>query len=185
MSALTFIISSAFSLYIWALLMRVWMQLVRSDYYNPFAQAVVRITQPIIKPLRRIIPPIGPVDTASLALAYVLSVIKLPVLIAISIGTVPVDILQFLLIGLASLLKSMGNLLFWVLIIRAIMSWISQGRGAMDYLLYQLTEPLMAPIRRIIPTFGGLDFSVMILLFALTALNYLGRDFFGILWATI
>lgn len=185
MSALTFIISTVVSLYIWALLMRVWMQLVRADYYNPFAQAVVRITQPVIKPLRRFIPPIGPIDTASLLLAYVLSTIKLPLLIMLSDGIAGVNVPLFLVLGLAGLLKAMGNLLFWVLIIRAVMSWISQGRGAVDYLLYQLTEPLMAPIRRVIPTFGGLDFSVMILLFVLTGLNYLGYDILGGIWAIL
>lgn len=180
---MTFIISNAVSLYVWALLMRVWMQWVRCDYYNPFAQAIVRITQPVVKPFRRIIPAIGPIDTATLFIALIFTTIKHPLILLINGAPLASFSVGFyFLIGFAGLLKAIGNLLFWVLIIRAVMSWISQGRGAMDYLLYQLTEPLMSPVRRIIPSFGGLDFSIMIILFALTGLNYLGYDALGALW---
>lgn len=187
MSFITFIVSNAILIYVYALLMRVWMQWVRCDYYNPFAQAIVRITQPVVKPLRRIVPSLGPIDMATLLVALILTTIKLPLLLLIGSST-PVSSFSigfYFLMGFAGLLKAIGNLIFWVLIIRAIMSWISQGRGTIDYLLYQLTDPLMAPIRRIIPPFGGIDFSIMALLFALTGLNYLGYDIMGGLWGLL
>lgn len=179
---LTYLISTVVKLYVAALLIRVWMQWARADYYNPFAQMVVRITQPVLRPLRRIIPAIGPIDTAAVVLAYILITVSLPL-----IFTQPssISVVSYLLLGLAGLVKAAGSLLFWILIIRAIMSWISQGRSPVDYLLYQLTEPLMAPIRRIIPTFGGLDFSVMIIIFILTGLNYLGYDILGPVWGAL
>lgn len=79
-------------------------------------------------------------------------------------------------------MKSAGYLIFWVMIIRALMSWISQGRSPIDYVMYQLTEPLMAPIRRIIPAMGGIDFSAMVVILILYLLNYLGMDLFPQLW---
>lgn len=87
-----------------------------------------------------------------------------------------------LLVGLLALLKSAGYLVFWVVIIRALMSWVSQGRSPVDYLLFQLTEPFMAPIRRIIPAMGGIDFSAMAVILILYLLNYLGMDLFPEFW---
>lgn len=74
------------------------------------------------------------------------------------------------------LLTAAGKIIFWMIIIRAILSWVSQGRNPIDHLLFQLTEPLMAPIRRVIPAMGGLDFSAMIVILILYALNYLRVD---------
>ena len=79
-------------------------------------------------------------------------------------------------------MKSAGYLIFWVMIIRALMSWVSQGRSPIDYVMYQLTEPLMAPIRRIIPAMGGIDFSAMVVILILYLINYLGMDLFGEIW---
>jgi len=119
--------------------------------------------------------------TASLLLAFVLTTLKYPILLLIQVGVFSVDPTN-LLVGLLSLIKSAGYLVFWVIIIRSLMSWISQGRGAMDYVLIQLTEPLMAPIRRILPAMGGIDFSAMIVILVLYALNFLGMDLFPGLW---
>jgi len=90
--------------------------------------------------------------------------------------------LMNLFFGLISLVKAAGYLVFWLIIIRSLMSWVSQGRGAMDYVLMQLTEPLMSPIRRIIPAMGGIDFSAMVVVLILYMLNYLGMDLLGELW---
>ncbi|KAE9798240.1 YggT family protein, partial [Escherichia coli] len=80
MNTLTFLLSTVIELYTMALLLRVWMQWSRCDFYNPFSQFIVKITQPIIGPLRRIIPPMGPIDSASALVALVLSFIKAIVL---------------------------------------------------------------------------------------------------------
>ncbi len=155
MNFLNFVILTLIQLYISVLLLRVWMQCVRADFYNPFSQFVVKITQPVVRPLRRIIPSIGSIDTASVILAYVLVLLE---------------------IILPSYLSGAGKIIFWMIIIRAILSWVSQGRNPIDHLLFQLTEPLMAPIRRVIPAMGGLDFSAMIVILILYALNYLRVD---------
>lgn len=181
MLTLTFLAKTVIDLYVMVLLLRIWMQWVHSNFYNPFSQFVVKITQPIVGPLRRVIPSLGPIDSASLLLAFLLMTIKYPLLVLIQSGSMSLSLYN-LLFGIISLVKAAGYLIFWVMIIRALMSWVSQGRSPMDYLLYQLTEPLMAPIRRILPAMGGIDFSAMVVILILYLINYLGMDLLGELW---
>ncbi|CRY18871.1 YggT family protein [Yersinia enterocolitica] len=181
MLTLTFLAKTVIDLYVMVLLLRIWMQWVHSDFYNPFSQFVVKITQPIVGPLRRVIPSLGPIDSASLLLAFLLMTIKYPLLVLIQSGSMSLSLYN-LLFGIISLVKAAGYLIFWVMIIRALMSWVSQGRSPMDYLLYQLTEPLMAPIRHILPAMGGIDFSAMVVILILYLINYLGMDLLGELW---
>ncbi|VDZ57836.1 YGGT family [Serratia odorifera] len=81
MLTLTFLVKTVIDLYVMVLLLRIWMQWTRTDFYNPFSQFVVKITQPIVGPLRRIIPSLGPIDSASLLLAFLLMTIKYPLLL--------------------------------------------------------------------------------------------------------
>ena len=83
---------------------------------------------------------------------------------------------------MAAIVHAAGNLLFWLLLFRAIMSWISRGQSGADELLAQLTEPLIAPIRRIVPPIGMIDISFMIFVFILMFLNMLAFDLVGYLW---
>ncbi|MFP1786351.1 YggT family protein [Lonsdalea quercina] len=177
----TSLVITLINLYVMVLLLRIWMQWSRSDFYNPLSQFVVKLTQPIVGPLRRIIPSLGPIDSASLLLAFLLTTLKYPLVLLIQVGALSLSPMN-LLVGLLSLVKSAGYLVFWMVIIRSLMSWVSQGRSPVDYLLYQLTEPLMAPIRRILPAMGGLDFSAMVVILILYLLNYLGMVLFPGLW---
>ncbi|OZI14591.1 hypothetical protein CE195_07720 [Sodalis-like symbiont of Philaenus spumarius] len=181
MLTLTFLVKTLIDLYIMVLLLRIWMQWTRCDFYNPFSQFIVQITQPVIGPLRRVIPALGPLDTASLLLAFILAMIKFPLLTLIEMHVLILDPI-YLLVGLLGLLKAASELVFWVVIIRSLLSWVSQERSPMDVVLYQLSEPLMYPIRRILPAMGGIDFSAMIVILILYVLNYLGMDFFPGIW---
>lgn len=181
MLTLTFLVKTLIELYVMVLLIRIWMQWARCDFYNPFAQFIVKVTQPVIGPMRKVIPAVGPIDTSSLLLAFILTTIKYPVLLLIQVGALSLDPMN-LLVGLLSLLKSAGTLVFWIIIVRSIMSWISQGRSPVEYVLIQMTEPLMSPIRRFLPAMGGIDFSAMVVILILYALNYLGMDLFPGLW---
>ncbi|CNF09848.1 YggT family protein [Yersinia mollaretii] len=184
MLTLTFLAKTVIDLYVMVLLLRIWMQWVHSDFYNPFSQFVVKITQPIVGPLRRIIPSLGPIDSASLLVAFLLMTIKFPLLLLIGSGSISLSPYN-LLFGIIALVKAAGYLIFWIMIIRALMSWVSQGRSPMDYLLHQLTEPLMAPIRRILPAMGGIDFSAMVVILILYLINFLGMDLLGELWVML
>lgn len=166
MYTLTFLLSTVLELYTMVLLLRVWMQWARCDFYNPFSQFVVKATQPIVGPLRRIIPAMGPLDSASLLVAFVLSFIKAIVLYMV-VTFQPIIWFSALLI----LFKTIGLMIFWVLLVMAIMSWVSQGRSPVEYALIQLTEPLLRPIRRLLPAMGGIDFSPMILVLLLYVIN--------------
>ena len=166
MKTLTFLLSTVIELYTMALLLRVWMQWASCDFYNPFSQFVVKITQPVIGPLRRVIPPMGPIDSASLLVAFVLSIIKAIVLFMV-VTFQPIIWIAAVLI----LLKTIGLLIFWVLLVMAVMSWVSRGRSPVEYAMIQLTEPLLRPIRNLLPAMGGIDFSPMILVLLLYVLN--------------
>lgn len=175
MQTLNFIVTTFLHVYATILLLRVWMQWVRADFYNPFAQFVVKATQPVVRPLRRILPSIGPIDTASVVVAYLAVLLKtlFPWLLMGMQGQLGA---LMLLLALFNLIYLAGMTVFWVILGRALLSWFSQGRNPVDYVLMQLTEPLMAPFRRIIPPMGGIDFSAMIVIFILYALNYLYSD---------
>jgi YggT family protein len=100
------------------LLLRIWMQWARCDFYNPFSQFIVKITQPIVGPLRRIIPAMGPIDSASLLIALLLCVVK-----AFLNPYVSMDGVFIVLAAVLIVIKTLGSLTFWVLLLMAIMSW--------------------------------------------------------------
>lgn len=182
MSSMSFLISTLFDLYIMVVMLRIWLQASRADFYNPFSQFIVKATQPVVAPLRRVIPSIGSIDLATILFAYILCVLKFVALVLVNSSGSFVFSADFLFLGLLSLLKAAGGLLFWVLLIRAILSWVGQGRSPIEYVFHQLTEPMLAPIRRILPAMGGFDLSVLVLFIALQFANFLMGDLIGPIW---
>lgn len=180
MNSVSFLINTLFDLYIMVILLRIWLQVSRADFYNPFSQFIVKATQPIVAPLRRLIPSIGGIDSASVVL--VSAVIALKILSLQAIGTLSFELVILPVLIILGIIKQAGLLLFWVLIIRAIMSWVSQGANPIQFLFMQLTEPLLKPIRQILPSMGGLDLSVLVAFFALQFANKLMQDWLGVLW---
>ncbi|MDZ7903806.1 MAG: YggT family protein [Rheinheimera sp.] len=143
----------------------------RADFYNPLSQFVVKATNPVIIPLRRMLPSVGKVDTATVVLALLICVAKVLAL-SFLVSMMP-SLYQLLLGSVFNLLKQGMDLLFYILLARAVLSWFSQGRTPLESLLSQLTEPLLAPIRRLIPAVGGFDFSAMVLIIGLLFLGKL------------
>ncbi|KQA99197.1 YggT family protein [Vibrio metoecus] len=182
MNSMSFLINTLFDLYIMVVILRIWLQAARADFYNPFSQFIVKATQPVVGPLRRVIPSLGSIDLATVLFAYVLCVLKYVALVLIASGGAVTFSADFLFLGLLSLIKAAGGLLFWVLLIRAILSWVSQGRSPIEYVFNQLTEPMLAPIRRIIPVMGGFDLSVLVLFIVLQFANFLMGDLIGPIW---
>jgi len=183
MKTLYYLLDTLFNLYLMVIIMRIWLQWVRADFYNPLSQFVVKATHPVVGPLRRIIPSVGGVDLAAVLFAYVVAMLKF-VCFALLGGVAP-NLLAILLFAPLLVLKQAGSLLFWMLVVRAIMSWVSQGRSTLDYVLFQLTEPLLAPIRRFIPPMAGLDLSVLLLFIALFTFGDLMADLLGQLWVML
>lgn len=168
MTALTYLITTLFNLYLMVVILRVWLQLAHADFYNPFSQFIVQATNPFLRPLRRIIPGIGGIDWAGILFALVVAGVKALLLSQMT----PFYPLTYVpIITLFCVIKQAGMLLFYMLLIRAILSWVSQGRSPIEFVMAQLTEPFLAPIRRIIPVMGGLDLSVLVLFILLNVIN--------------
>ncbi|TKB50170.1 YggT family protein [Ferrimonas aestuarii] len=181
MQSIVYLVSTLFNLYLMVCLLRIWLQWARADFYNPFSQFIVKATHPILSPMRRVIPSIGKLDLASLVLAYLVALAKWLVLGAITGAAF--DPLSFYLAAI-TVVKEAGFLLFWILIIRAIMSWVSQGQNPIEFVFHQLTEPFLAPIRRVIPVMGGLDLSLMVVLIGMNFINLALGDLLP-LWRAI
>ncbi|WP_346992975.1 YggT family protein [Alteromonas gracilis] len=176
MNATVFLIDTLFSLYLMVVILRLWLQVVQADFYNPLSQFVVKATHPIVGPLRRVIPSIGRFDTATFVLAVVVCALKIVTLGLLFGGNL--NPLGVAILSVVGVVKETFSLMFWVLLLRAILSWVSQGRSPVDYVLHQLTEPFLTPIRRIIPPLGGLDLSVLIAIIALQFLQLLLQETF-------
>lgn len=173
-NALFFLINTGFNLYLMVVVLRLWLQLARADFYNPFSQFIVKATNPLVLPLRKVIPSLGQLDTATLVLAWLVAVVKMLLIQQLFLGQI--GIVSALVAGLIILLKETLSLVFWIVIIRAILSWFSQGNNPIEQVMHQLTEPLLRPIRRVIPPLGGLDLSVLVVLIALQFIQILLGD---------
>ena len=156
--AAIFIIQTLGSLYLLIVLMRFILQLVRANFYNPLCQFVVKATQPLLKPLRRVIPSLFGLDMSSLVLALLLQILLFVVILMLNgYQAFTVLLLPWGLIGIFSLFL---KIIFWSMIISVILSWVAPGsRSPGAELVYQITEPVLAPFRRLIPNLGGLDIS--------------------------
>lgn len=178
MQALTTLVVSIINIYLMVIVIRIWLQLARADFYNPFSQFVVKATQPVVGPLRRFIPSIGKLDTASVVFAIIVSIIKVLVYHGMLTGSLP-PLVPLIMVSLMGLIKSVLWLIFWIMVIKAILSWVSQGNNPMELVIAQLTEPLLTPIRKILPPMGGLDLSVLVFLLLLQFVINLLTGIFG------
>jgi len=167
-----FLLNTVFSLYILAVMLRFLLQWVHADFRNPVAQALVKITNPPLKPLRRFIPGLGGIDLASIILMLVLQIIAL-VLIAMIIG-VQYTPAALLLAAIAELLALLINVFLFSILIQVIISWVNPGAyNPVMTMLYSLNEPILRPARRLIPPVGGLDLSPLVAAVALQILKML------------
>ncbi|MFW9605389.1 MAG: YggT family protein [Pseudomonas sp.] len=170
-SAGIYLVQTLGSLYLLIVLLRFVLQWLRADFFNPVSQFVVRATQPLLKPLRRLIPGVGGFDLASLVLALLLQTLLSALMLVLSgAGGLIVSLLPMLLLwSLIAVLALFAKIFFFALVASVILSWVAQGSHNPGVLLVnQLCEPLLSPIRRILPNLGGLDLSPI---FAFIALN--------------
>ena len=154
-----YLVQTFLSLYLIAMLLRFLLQVVRADFYNPICQFLVKVTNPLVIPMRRVVPSLAGIDLASLLLAFLLQIAGITALVFIKLGGFPpVGIL--LMGGVLGVVALLVNIYFFALLAMIILSWVAAGsRHPAIYLLYQITEPVMAPFRKVLPNMGGLDFS--------------------------
>jgi YggT family protein len=174
MAAILFILNALLTLLVIAYLLRVVMPLVRADFRNPLGQAVLRFTDPLVRPLRRVLHPVGRVDVASIVALVVVQLAATALLTLVAGGgLLPGPLLVAALYRLADTVLQFYSV---ALLIYVLLSWIAPGAySPATQLLDRLCEPLLRPFRRLIPPIGGLDFSPLFVLIGLQAVQILLR----------
>ncbi len=163
----TLILQTLGSLYLMVVMLRFLLQIARADFYNPMSQFIVKATNPLVIPVRRVVPGIMGVDIASIVIAILLlfGLIELSELLLQGQLQNPLLVLIWSLIGCVGLI---ANIYFYGLIIMVIASWVApQSSNPALMLVHQLIEPFMSPIRKILPDMGGIDISPIFAFLAL------------------
>jgi YggT family protein len=161
-AVLIYLVQTLLGLFLIAMLLRFLLQIVRADFYNPISQFIVKLTNPLVIPLRAIIPGYAGIDFASLVLVFLLQMAGIALVFLLRLGTLPP--LHSLVLGaMLGVVALLVQFYFFALLATIILSWVAQGsRHPAILLLYQVTEPIMAPFRKLLPAMGGMDFSPII-----------------------
>ena len=169
--SLFYIIRTIGSLYLLLVLLRFLFQLVRADFYNPISQTIAKATNPLLIPLRKVVPGYRRIDFASLVLALLVQALIIQMLFFIA-GQGFVNVLSLLGWSLVGILKTFASIYFWGLIIVIVASWIAPfSQNPALVLVRQVIEPAMAPLRKIIPPLGVLDLSPIVAFMILHVVN--------------
>ena len=159
MNALFYIVETLLSLTVFVFLLRLLLQLARADFRNQLAQAVVKITNPLVLPLRRILPPVGKLDTASAVAVLLVAFVEEALLLVLS-GTFTIDPFYLSRAVVLRVIIILVYTYLYAIILYALLSFVAPGNySPMSSLLTSLCEPVLRPFRRIIPPIGGLDLS--------------------------
>lgn len=154
-----FLVQTLFGLYLLVVMLRLILQLVRADFYNPLSQFLVKVTNPPLKPLRRIIPGVAGIDMASVVLLLLLKMVEILVLGLFPRYPSP-EVVGLLFLAVAELVSLGINVFLFAIFVQAILSWVNPGAyNPVASLLQQLTNPVLAPFRRMIPPISGMDLS--------------------------
>jgi len=172
--ALIYVINVVLGLYTTAVMLRFLLQWTRASFYNPLAQAIVKLTSPLLLPLRRIIPGWRGMDLAALLLAYLIQLLN--VAVVTWIADYPMSTGLLLWWALLRIVYLLTMLFTFTILIEAVLSWLSQARaGPGANLLWSINAPILRPLRRYIPPAGGLDFTPLVALVLLQVINILLR----------
>jgi YggT family protein len=169
---LEFLVTTLFSLYILAVMLRFLLGAVRADFYNPVSQFLVRITNPLLLPIRKVIPSIGSFDTSALLLMLLLQLLSLSLIVLLR--GISVSIVTLLVMSVGELVMLTINVFMFAIVIQVILSWVNPGSyNPVTALLYSITSPIMRPIQRLIPTISGIDLSPLVAIIGLQVLRML------------
>lgn len=176
-NALFFLVKTIAELFLATFLLRFIMQWVRADYYNPLAQFILRVTSPLVVPARRILPSIRGMDFPTLVVLALLQCATTWLLIVIAgtggtigtgVGIGVATFLSYVALGLVNLTLMLYTI---VILVYALLSFINRGYNPIETWLGQIAEPLLKPVRRVIPPIGGLDLSPLIVILLLQAVR--------------
>ncbi len=154
------VINTLVGLYLLIVILRFLLQLVRADFYNPISQFIVKATNPLLLPLRKVVPGFGGIDLASLVLALLLQTIAIVLILLLNGIQPPLQVVMWAAIGIISLVL---KVYFWGLLITVIASWIAPNSyNPALILINQILEPAIKPIRKMMPDMGGIDISPIV-----------------------
>ena len=185
-SSAALIFSTVTGIYLFAVLLRFLLQVAKADFYNPVSQAVIKITDPMIRVLRTVIPGYKGIDVSSLVLAFVIEAVAICTLIILygenisNIGYTNIVTWAF-----AGVLLIIIKIYYYAILASIIMSFVMMFSGSTNphpllLLVWQLTEPVMAPVRKMIPSMGGLDFSPIFIFIAIQIIQNFILTTFGV-----
>lgn len=167
-NAFEFLFLTLFDVYIFLVIARFVLQIVRGDFYNPLSQVIVKATSPLLLPLRKVIPGFGRIDVASIVLLLLVVIVKL-LLFLFLFRSGSFNAVGFIIFLLLSLGNSVVNFFMLVIFASAILSWIAMGGGYNPFfdILRQMSDPVIQPVRRFIPPLGMIDISPMVVILGL------------------
>jgi len=162
--AAIFLIEIIFGLYILAVLLRFLLARVRADFYNPLSQFIVKVTNPAIKPLRRLIPGYMGIDWPSIVLLFAVQIVEIILIALITSGRIPA-VEGLCVLTIANLIKEVIYVYIFIILIQVVISWVNPGAyNPATVIMYQLSEPVLKPVKRLLPSAGGFDFSPLVVL---------------------
>lgn len=168
--AIAFIVNALTSLYLLVLLLRFWLPWLQADFRNPLAQGILKLTSPLVIPVRRIVPSFGRLDTATILVAFVIQCLAVLLVLMIMGGEalfVPIAITAIIKLIILSI-----NLFIYAIVIRIVLSWIVPGQhNPATAIITTLTDPVLRPFQRLIPPLGGFDISPIFAVILLAALT--------------
>lgn len=158
-----FLINAIFGLYCLFVMLRFLLQWVHADFYNSLSQFIVRVTQPVIRPLRKVIPGLWGIDLASLVLVYLLKLVQLT-LIFTAVGQ-SFSLSALSVLALTDMLVLVLDIFVVTILVEVIVSWLVPGQPhEIIYLVKQLNMPVLTRIRALVPPIAGMDFSPVVAL---------------------
>lgn len=175
--ALLFLVTTLMDLYIYVFVVRFLMQWARADFKNPLAQALVQISDPLVRPARRVIPGWGGIDIATLVVILILQITAVVIVTTLASGfnyVTGIGLISVLTMAALRFFHAFLNVILFFVFIRVILSWVAPGLyNPIVSIIYSVTEPVMAPFRRLLPPLGGLDLSPLFLLLSISAIKIL------------
>ncbi len=166
------LVNTLVNLYIFLLMLRFLLQASQADYYNPISQTVVKITQPAVRPFQGFLGPVmGRFDLATLAAGFVIKAVSIVIILQVAgFGMAPVA--SVAIGAVAALANAILKIYFFALIAMIILSWVAPNASHPGALLVmQLVEPIMAPLRRVIPPLGMIDLSPIVAFIAISLID--------------
>ena len=170
LQALVFLVQTLFGLYLVILMLRLLMQFSRADFHTPLARILTQLSNPLLRPLRRLIPGFSGIDWALILLIFAVQLLELIVTALLMGGTVPA-LPGLLMLALGRLLQLVVYIYIVVILVEVVLSWVNpHAYNAATILIYSLSEPILRPARRMLPDMGGIDLSPLVVLIGLNLL---------------